>query len=164
MLGCGSGGCSCGGACGCMSHPAPVGLGEANILDWLGNVGRSIVGFQRPVFTATGEKIGYWTGDLNGVCQGKITVERPDLIGKSDPATWVTKDFYWRDVLLTNLCVTNNLHPPWVSDADYSKSAPAATTTPSEPITHALQIVQRQSPLLLIGGGMLVAFLLLRRD
>jgi len=121
------------------------------------SVGDFFQGFlgRRPVYS-NGRKIGYWT-NVTEACQGILYIE-PGA-AKTDPNTWYTKDDFWRDVKVTDYCLTKGERPKWVTD-EYVKSQ---NLTPNPGGGFTANTGALDPKLLIIGGAVLVAALLIGR-
>jgi hypothetical protein len=98
------------------------------VFNWMNDFVNGFFG-QRPIYV-NGVEIGYWTAEKSDLCQGKAFIypEFQDEYnhGFYPPETWVTKDDLWRDVPVSQYCLSKNIAPSWATTSGTTVTVPAA--------------------------------------
>lgn len=140
----------------------PVGLGSAESLTQA--FSNFMIGFtgKKPVF-ANGVQIGFLKD--GNACRGVIELSK-GAPTNTDPATWMTKDGWWRDVSVSKLCLDNNVTPTWLADkASEIKTNPVTGVKTLPGVTDQPTVVGLNVPLVAAAGigGLGLLLLLTRR-
>lgn len=153
------------------------------VLNWLSDFAKGFAG-QRPLYV-NGVEIGYWTAEGNDLCHGNAFIY-PEFLDANKqsiypPSQWITKDDLWRDIPVSQYCVSKNIVPSWAqvngSTVTLPPSSPGGqptslTVNPDQSISQPGTLFGLKLPswatgipigVLLAGGGA-VALLFLMKD